>query len=63
MKAMGVRLNGQTIGVIQVPDKATPREVMRAVWSDSAVACRASPTMTMHATVGVFVVRLTMAVC
>lgn len=28
---MGVRLNGRTIGVVQVPDGSSQREVMRIV--------------------------------
>lgn len=60
MRAMGVRLNGQTIGVVQVPEGASQREVMRRVYADCPVAS-AAKAMVLHARVGAFVVHLTVA--
>lgn len=60
MRAMGVRLNGKTIGVVQVPDGASQREIVRVVYRDCPVANAARP-MVLHARVGAFVVHLTVA--
>ena len=62
MRAMGVRLNGRTIGDVQVPDGASQREVMRRVYADCPVAS-AAKAMVLHARVGAFVVHLTVATC
>lgn len=62
MRAMGVRINGKTVGVVKVPDGSSQREVMALVYADCPVAS-AAKAMVMHARVGAFVVNLTVATC
>jgi len=61
VRALGVRLNGKTIGVVVVPDGAGQREVARIVYRDCPVAYAAKP-MVMHTRVGSLVVDLIVAV-
>jgi len=57
---MGVRINGKTVGVVNVPDGSSQREVMARVYADCPVAS-AAKAMVLHARVGAFVVNLTVA--
>jgi len=60
MKAIGVRINGVTVGVVKVPHGTSVREVARIAFRDCPVAGGAKP-MVSNTHVGAFVVDLTVA--
>lgn len=60
MKAIGVRINGQTVGIVKVPHGTSDREVARRVFCECPVANGARP-MVSRVHVGAFVVDLTVA--